>query len=39
MTLGSLLLIGLAIAVGVTALRLSWRIVNKLTDERPSDDD
>ena len=39
MNLGMLLLIGLAIAVGVTAMRLSWRIVNKISDERPLDDD
>ena len=39
MTLGSLLLIGLAVVVGVAAMRLSWRLVNKLSDERPLDDD
>ena len=39
MNLGMLLLIGLAIAVGVTAMRLSWRLVNKLSDERPMNED
>ena len=33
MTLGMLLLIGLAVAIGVIAMRLSWRLVNKLGDE------
>jgi hypothetical protein len=37
MSLGMLLLIGLAIAVAVTAMRLSWRLVNKLSEERPLD--
>lgn len=39
MSLGSLLLIGLAVVVGITAMRLSWRLVNKMSDERPMDDD
>jgi len=34
-----LILIGLAIVVGITAMGLSWRLVNKLSDERPPDDD
>jgi hypothetical protein len=39
MSLGMLLLIGLAITIGITAMRLSWRLVNKIGDERPMNDD
>jgi hypothetical protein len=39
MSLGMLLLIALAIAVGATAMTLSWRLVNKLSNERSLDDD
>jgi hypothetical protein len=45
MNLGMLLLIGLAIVVAVVGMRLSWRLVNKISDEpvageeRPTDDD
>jgi hypothetical protein len=39
MSLGMLILIGLAIAIGVAAMTLSWRLVNKLSNERPLDDD
>ena len=39
MNLGMLLLIGFGVLVGVVAMRLSWRMVNKLADERPMNED
>jgi predicted tellurium resistance membrane protein TerC len=39
MSLGMLIIIAFAVIVGVMAMRLAWRVVAKVADERPLDKD